>query len=155
VKKGCIADSGSWKIIDILLPRNDSIFAGSAEISSSPSSQISPLIRAPPRPLRSARLCRPRMDIEVTDFPEPDSPTMPSVLPRSSWKEMPSTDLTSPSSVPKCTLRSRTSRKGRPAPRSTLWIANSSLLLGMLCAPRGAGPFPDSDRRNSEADWPP
>ncbi len=50
----------------------------------------------------------------VTDLPEPDSPTMPMVLPRSSRKLSPSTDLTSPSSVGKCTLRSRTSRYAVP-----------------------------------------
>src|SRR5689334_22227395 len=48
----------------------------------------------------------------VTDLPEPDSPTMPMVLPRSRSKLSPSTDLTNPSSVGKWTLRSLTSRKG-------------------------------------------
>ena len=52
----------------------------------------------------------------VTDLPQPDSPTMPSVLPRSSVKLTPSTDLTSPSSVGKWTRRSRTSRKAVGAP---------------------------------------
>jgi hypothetical protein len=34
------------------------------------------------------------MDIAVTDLPLPDSPTMPTVSPRSTWKETPSTALT-------------------------------------------------------------
>ena len=36
---------------------------------------------------------------EVTDFPEPDSPTTPSVCPGSIWNEMSSTALTTPRSV--------------------------------------------------------
>ena len=36
---------------------------------------------------------------QVTLFPEPDSPTMPSVSPRSRVNETPSTALTTPSSV--------------------------------------------------------
>ena len=47
---------------------------------------------------------------QVTLLPEPDSPTMPSVLPFSTWKLTPSTALTTPSSVRKWVLRSRTSR---------------------------------------------
>src|SRR3954464_343666 len=73
---------------------------------SSPSSRISPEI------LALERRCRPRTDKLVTDLPEPDSPTMPMVEPRSSSKLMPSTDLTSPSSVGKWTCRSLTSRNG-------------------------------------------
>ena len=42
----------------------------------------------------------------VTLLPEPDSPTMPSVLPRSSVNDSPSTDLTRPSSVGKWIRRS-------------------------------------------------
>jgi len=47
-----------------------------------------------------------------TLLPEPDSPTMPSVSPRSRVNETPSTALTNPSSVGKWTFRSRTSRSG-------------------------------------------
>ena len=32
-----------------------------------------------------------RTDMAVTDFPHPDSPTMPSVLPRSIWNDTSST----------------------------------------------------------------
>ena len=38
------------------------------------------------------------IDRESTDLPEPDSPTMPSVLPRSSENDTPSTARTSPRS---------------------------------------------------------
>lgn len=47
----------------------------------------------------------------VTDFPEPDPPTMPSVSPGSTWKETPSTAFTEPSSVGKTVSRSLTSSK--------------------------------------------
>ncbi len=46
----------------------------------------------------------------VTDLPQPDSPTIPSVRPFSTWKETPSTAWTTPSRVKKCVLRSLTSR---------------------------------------------
>ena len=45
----------------------------------------------------------------VTDFPQPDSPTIPSVFPFSSEKLMPSTACTTPSRVKKCVRRSSTS----------------------------------------------
>ena len=48
------------------------------------------------------------MASDVTDLPEPDSPTMPRVLPFSRLKVRPSTALTTPSSVGKWTLRSVT-----------------------------------------------
>jgi hypothetical protein len=47
----------------------------------------------------------------VTDLPEPDSPTMPIVFPRSTENDRPSTERTRPSSVGNATRRSRTSRK--------------------------------------------
>jgi hypothetical protein len=50
------------------------------------------------------------MESAVTDFPEPDSPTIPSVAPRSSEKLTPSTAWTTPSRVKKCVLRSVISR---------------------------------------------
>ncbi len=45
-------------------------------------------------------------------LPEPDSPTMPIVLPRSSVNETPSTALTKPASVRNAVLRFSTSRSG-------------------------------------------
>ena len=78
----------------------------SAPTSSCPSSLIDPAMRA------FLAVCRPITAMLVTDLPDPDSPTMPSVWPRSTWKDNPSTDFTTPSSVVKCTCRSRTSRCG-------------------------------------------
>jgi len=51
-------------------------------------------------------------DIIVTLLPEPDSPTIPSTSPWPSVNETPSTARTTPSSVLKETLRSRTSSRG-------------------------------------------
>ena len=47
----------------------------------------------------------------LTDFPDPDSPTMASVLPVSTVNDMPWTAYTVPSSVSKDTRRSRTSSR--------------------------------------------
>ena len=49
---------------------------------------------------------------ESTDLPEPDSPTMPSVLPRSSVSETPSTACTSPRGVLKKVWTPSTSSSG-------------------------------------------
>src|SRR5215208_3725317 len=49
---------------------------------------------------------RPRIVMFATLFPQPDSPTIPSVWPRSTENDAPSTALTTPSSVSKWTLRS-------------------------------------------------
>src|SRR5260221_10382245 len=48
-------------------------------------------------------------DSAVTDLPQPDSPTMPSVSPAASSNETPSTACTTPSRVKNCVLRSLTS----------------------------------------------
>src|SRR3954469_21490499 len=108
VKYGCIALSGSWKIMAILPPRSCRTSSSDARIISSSSTQISPLTLA----LLRVR-CRPRTASEVTLLPEPDSPTMPSVLPFSRAKVEPVTAWTMPSSVSNRTLRSLTSRNGR------------------------------------------
>ena len=50
-----------------------------------------------------------RIDMEVTDLPHPDSPTMATVSPASMWNDMPSTERTMPSGVPKCVCRFSTS----------------------------------------------
>ena len=53
-------------------------------------------------------LFRPMTVSMVTDLPQPDSPTMPSVLPGSTLNVTPSTALTTPSSVRKYVRRSLT-----------------------------------------------
>ena len=52
------------------------------------------------------------MDRDKTLLPEPDSPTTPSMLPRSSVNETPSTARAIPWGVTKCVWRSTTSKKG-------------------------------------------
>ena len=86
---------GSWKIIAMSLPRmsrNRPCFIFS---------RSSPLNRASPLVIAEAFGFRPMIVRHVTLFPEPDSPTMPSVLPFSTLKVTPSTALTMPSSVRK------------------------------------------------------
>src|SRR5580765_8364549 len=96
---------GSWKIIAISSPRierNWREFILSRSL---------PFQRACPEVIVFARALRPMIVRQVTLLPEPDSPTMPSVLPFSTWKLTPSTALTTPSSVRKCVRRSLTSRR--------------------------------------------
>src|SRR5215212_7668557 len=96
---------GSWKIIAMSLPRMSRRRLFGAVIRSSPLKSASPLVIA----LFFA--FRPMIVRHVTLLPEPDSPTMPSVLPFSTSKLTPSTALTMPSSVRKCVRRSFTSRR--------------------------------------------
>ena len=77
VYTGVSAESGSWKIIDICLPRMSDICRSSRPISSRPPSRTDPLTAA----LDGSR---PMIASEVTDLPDPDSPTMPSTSPRRS-----------------------------------------------------------------------
>src|SRR5215207_8796888 len=123
VKYGCIALSGSWKIIAILPPRSLRTCSSVAVTSSSSSSQISPVTLA----LLRVR-CRPRTANDVTLLPEPDSPTMPSVRPRSTLNDEPETACTMPSSVSKRTVRSLTSRNDLfPGSRGTARPASESV----------------------------
>src|SRR3954462_11383659 len=101
-KDGCSADSGSWKIIPTSRPRRRRISASERVRRSVPLSQISPVT------LAYFGLCRPRIAEDETDLPEPDSPTIPRVLPDDSAKSRPSTALTIPSAVVKWTFRSLT-----------------------------------------------
>ena len=95
---------GSWKIIEISLPRT----LRSSDVGSS--SRLRPLKTASPVDTVFARGFSPRMVRQVTLLPQPDSPTIASVLPFSTEKETPSTAPTMPSSVRNCVFRSRTSR---------------------------------------------
>ncbi len=94
---------GSWKIIAILWPRSARIASIGSVVSSWPSKQIEPPTMRPV----SGAISR-RIDSAVTDLPQPDSPTMPSVSPAARSKEMPSTARTMPSAVKKWVSRSRT-----------------------------------------------
>ena len=81
---------GSWKIMEIFPPRIFRIWALEYWVRSSPSKRIFPsLILAV-----SARSFK--MDIEVTLFPLPDSPTSPTISPLPTEKLTPRTAWTSP-----------------------------------------------------------
>src|SRR5262249_36499092 len=54
---------------------------------------------------------RPMIERDSTDFPEPDSPTIPSVCPRSSVNDTPSTARVNPRGVLNDVWRSMTSRR--------------------------------------------
>ena len=86
---------GSWKIIAISSPRIARSFFGLIPIRFWPFQSASPL------EIVVLRLFRPMIVRQVTLLPQPDSPTMPSVLPFSTEKLTPSTALTIPSSVRK------------------------------------------------------
>src|SRR5262245_43753772 len=95
---------GSWKIIAISLPRTArSSLSDIARRSRPPNIAVPPATR--PEPGRI-----PISASEVTLLPHPDSPTMPSVSPASTWKEMPLTACTVPRCVSNWTRRSSTSR---------------------------------------------
>ena len=85
---------GSWKIMEILLPRSFLCCSFVSFTMSSPSSRISPSAIFPFVPASN-----PITERDVTLFPLPDSPTMPSVAPRRSSTSTPSTALITPPSV--------------------------------------------------------
>ena len=122
---------GSWKIIEISLPRSSRRRRFDARRRFSPRNRASPVetemcffvswrnasICAPAGASASSEMrpgfgLRSRIDIIVTLLPEPDSPTTPSVCPGRTSNETPSTALTIPSSVLKYVRRSRTESNG-------------------------------------------
>src|SRR3954447_24199903 len=101
---------GSWKIIASWSPRRSrSCLAGSLR-RSWPSKSTSPPAMRP-----GGCGTRPMIDSAVTLLPEPDSPTMPSVRPRSRRKSTPSTARTSPRSPSKAVRSPRTSSRASVA----------------------------------------
>ncbi len=109
VKTGVSEVRGSWKIIARPLPRIADICLSFLPMSSWPSNMIDPVTLA-----FSSR--RPMIASDVTDLPEPDSPTMPSVRPGSRSKLTPRTASTVPASEAKLTRRSRTERSASVMP---------------------------------------
>ena len=104
---GVSADSGSWKTIEMDLPRKFAISSSVLPMSSSPANFTEPVTCA-----LSSR--SPMRESAVTDLPEPDSPTMPSVRPRHRSKLTLRTASTLPASVLNETLRLRTLMMGSP-----------------------------------------
>ncbi len=93
---GFRADPGCWKIIEMCSPRRRRTSSFFRAAMSSPLKRISPATISPGWPIR------PMTDSDVTDLPQPDSPTSPRTSPRSIWSDTSSTALTTPSRVSKC-----------------------------------------------------
>ncbi len=87
----------------IRLPRIARICAGGSVSRSLPSKRMLPATMRPDGGGTSRMI-----DSAVTDLPQPLSPTTPSVSPRASESDTPSTALTTPSRVWKCVRRSLT-----------------------------------------------
>src|SRR5947208_6867918 len=97
---------GSWKTMPIFAPRMFRISSWGSFSRSWPSKMTSPSMMA------CFLLMRPMVVSMDTLLPEPDSPTIPRVSPGEMENETPSTALTRPSSVGKCTFRFLTSNSG-------------------------------------------
>src|SRR6185503_8943205 len=100
---------GSWKIIPMRRPRMRRSADSSPWIRSTPSKRASSASTWP-----GGRGIRPSSERHATDFPDPDSPTMPSVSPRSSWNETSLTARTTPCRVWNAVRRPLTSRSATP-----------------------------------------
>src|SRR6185503_18181083 len=103
---GLSAARGFWKIIEISRPRKSRISFSLAALTSIPENITEPSAMLPAR----SRIRITAYD--VTDLPEPDSPTMPSVSPLATLMLTCCTALTMPRRVVNSTVRSLTSRRG-------------------------------------------
>ena len=120
---GFSAVIGSWKIMAISSPHSSRYCESLRPEISVPSKNTCP------ERIVVERGSRPMIDRDSTDLPEPDSPTMPSVLPRSRLKETPLTALRTPRSVTNWVVTSRTSSSvaapgvplGTPPPSRMVW----------------------------------
>ena len=106
VRIGFSAPRGFWKIIEIAAPWMRRSCFEEAEVMSSPAKRMRPWLT---RPEASSRRVTANA---VTDFPEPLSPTTPSVSPAATEKDTPRTASTSPRRVEKVTCRSSMARRG-------------------------------------------
>ena len=96
-------DSGSWKIIARSRPRRSRMSSSGSPSRSVPSKSTRPVIVAPR--LGSSRM----MASDVTDLPQPDSPTSPTVCPGATWKLTLSTAVKGATPFRlNCTVRSST-----------------------------------------------
>src|SRR5579863_6288460 len=98
---------GSWKIIEISLPRMRCISF------SPPLAELRPRKKISPPTIRPTSLSSSRMiESAVTLLPQPDSPTRPTVSPSAISKLTPLTALTSPSLVKNDVRKSLTRNRG-------------------------------------------
>jgi hypothetical protein len=93
VKTGLSAVIGSWKIMAMRLPRTLRISPSESSERSRPSKRM-----RLPRSIRPGGRIRRMIESAVTDLPDPDSPTSPTVSPRPIVNETPSTDRATPAS---------------------------------------------------------
>src|SRR5438105_4800620 len=121
-------------------PRSARSSSGFIARTSRPSNLISPAT------IRLGSSRRRIRESAVTLLPDPDSPTMPSVSPAATEKLTPSTARTTPASVKKYVLRSRTSSTVRPAcgARSASG-AGSSAFIATPSSPARLGIEPVAD----------
>ncbi len=126
---------GSWKIIAISLPHTSRIAARESPPISLPSNRTLPE-RMVPRGGSKPMIERDRMVL-----PEPLSPTIPSALPRSSFKETPSTARTTPRGVSKYVRTSSSSSSGPSTSLVDAWI------LMLIRQPHGCRTCAPIDRR--------
>ncbi len=95
---------GSWKIMAMRLPRSWRICSSLSLRRSVPLNFTSPSTTSPGGSIR------PSSEKPVTDLPEPDSPTRPTISPRRTLRSTPSTASQAPASVWNAVRRPRTSR---------------------------------------------
>ena len=114
VKTGLSEVIGSWKTIEICPPRTWRISRFERP------RRFRPRSRTSPDSIRPGRSTSRRMESAVTDFPQPDSPTRPSVSPSAISNDIPSTARATPSSVRKFVCRSFKSILARCTPAKSL-----------------------------------
>src|SRR3954454_13886387 len=129
---------GSWKTIATCLPRTTDICRSLRPSNSRPRNLTEPVICAETG-------SSPITAIEVTDLPEPDSPTMPNTSPGRSEKLTPRTACTTPSSVGKRTLRSSTSSTAPVVAARSCSVVSVRVDMGLRSigparTPDGVGP---------------
>ena len=127
---GLSAVIGSWKTIAISAPRIRRSSSSEAPTRSRPANATRPSKRA------FGERVRPISVMPVTDLPEPDSPTIASTSPASTWKETPSTACTTPSSVRKETRSPSTSSRCSPAADASVLIVLIVSVPSVGCAGR-------------------
>ena len=109
--------NGSWKIIEMLVPRSRATSRGPAASMSRPSKTISPPLATTPVGKR------PTIARALRDLPLPDSPTIAIVSPSSRRRSTPATSVLRVLPATTSSRRSRTSRSGTPLLGSTACAA--------------------------------
>ena len=139
---GLSAVIGSWKIIAIVVARSWRRRRSVAVSSSSPTS-----LTLPPEGTSAPFCSSPITVSDVTDLPEPLSPTTHSVSPSCTWSEMPSMMRWPPGFLPRPTTRLLMSRTMLVMRVSRAVIASEAKCLGFVI-PDGAR-APDTMRNRA------